>query len=226
MDLLNPTEENSQFYKDKFAKMNDKQFMEFFKQDFPLKFQYKLFEIEPTMMEISKALDHIKVPMIEKMKIPFEYKNQDGVPVSSEDALIVYCPILKPKQFLAKKNSMSTNITNRDMKNGLLQDIDKNGNTSDREMESLGVMGLDASMKELSTYRADSMDAKGEFYSEINSTGMVRQSDVEVKTSDSLARNELNVYLLGAGLNSNLINEGDYLQKTLSGKDRKTVRES
>ena len=226
MDILDPTQQNSQFYKAKFAKMNDKQFIKFFSQDFPLKFQIRLFEIEPTMKQISDALDYIHIPMIEQMNLPFEYRSKDGTPVKSDDALILYVPIRKVKQFLSKKNSMSTNISNRDMKSGLLQTVDKNGNTSDREMESLAVMGLDASMKELATYRADSMNAKDEFYSMINMTGMVRQSDVDVETSDSLARNELNVYLLGAGLNSNLINEGNYLRHTLTSRGRKTERES
>ena len=226
MDLLDPTKQNSQFYKAKFAKMNDKQFMNFFSQDFPLKFQTRLFEIEPSMKQISDTLDYIHVPMIEQMNLPFEYRAKDGTPVKSDDALILYVPIRKVTQFLSKKNSMSTNISNRDMKSGLLQTVDKNGNTSDREMESLAVMGLDASMKELATYRADSMNAKDEFYSMINTTGMVRQSDVDVETSDSLARNELNVYLLGAGLNSNLINEGNYLRHTLTSRGRKTERES
>ena len=226
LDILDPTQQNSQFYKAKFAKMNDKQFIKFFSQDFPLKFQIRLFEIEPTMKQISDALDYIHIPMIEQMNLPFEYRSKDGTPVKSDDALILYVPIRKVKQFLSKKNSMSTNISNRDMKSGLLQTVDKNGNTSDREMESLAVMGLDASMKELATYRADSMNAKDEFYSMINTTGMVRQSDVDVETSDSLARNELNVYLLGAALNSNLINEGNYLRHTLTSKGRKTERES
>ena len=226
MDILDPTQQNSQFYKAKFAKMNDKQFMNFFSQDFPLKFQTRLFEIEPNMKQISDALDYIHVPMIEQMNLPFEYRSKDGTPVKSDDALILYVPIRKVKQFLSKKNSMSTNISNRDMKSGLLQTVDKNGNTSDREMESLAVMGLDASMKELASYRADSMNAKDEFYSMINTTGMVRQSDVDVETSDSLARNELNVYLLGAALNSNLINEGNYLRHTLTSRGRKTERES
>ena len=226
MDILDPTKQNSQFYKAKFVKMNDKQFIKFFSQDFPLKFQIRLFEIEPTMKQISDALDYIHVPMIEQMNLPFEYRDKNGTPVKSDDALILYVPIRKVKQFLSKKNSMSTNISNRDMKSGLLQTVDKNGNTSDREMESLAVMGLDASMKELATYRADSMNAKDEFYSMINTTGMVRQSDIDVETSDSLARNELNVYLLGAGLNSNLINEGNYLRHTLTSRGRKTERES
>ena len=226
MDILDPTKQNSQFYKAKFAKMNDKQVIKFFSQDFPLKFQIRLFEIEPTMKQISDALDYIHIPMIEQMNLPFEYRDKNGTPVKSDDALILYVPIRKVKQFLSKKNSMSTNISNRDMKSGLLQTVDKNGNTSDREIESLAVMGLDASMKELATYRADSMNAKDEFYSMINTTGMVRQSDIDVETSDSLARNELNVYLLGAALNSNLINEGNYLRHTLTSKGRKTERES
>ena len=49
MDILDPSGENSSFYKKKFAKLNDKEFIKFFEQDFPLKFQTKLFEIEPNL---------------------------------------------------------------------------------------------------------------------------------------------------------------------------------
>lgn len=225
LDTLDPTGQNSQFYKSKFAKMSDKDFLDFFKQDFTVKFQTKLFEIEPKIGQIYKALQILNVPMDEKINMPFLYRNKDGVPVKSQDALVVYVPIKKMKQFLSKKNSMSTNISKRDMKTGLLLDVDKNGNTSDREMESLAVMGLDETMKELSTYRADSMNAKTEFYNTIGTTGMVYQKDIKVTQDDSLARNELNVFLLGSGLNSNLINEGDYLLYTLKNKQRKTIRE-
>ena len=143
----------------------------------------------------------------------------------SEDAVVVYSPVKKMKQFISKKNSMSTNINNRNMRDGLLLAVDKNGNTTDREMEALAVMGLDNTMKELSTYRADSMDAKNKFYSVINNKGMVMQNEVDVETADSLARNALNVYFLGAGLNSNLINEGHMLYHTSKNKQRKTIRQ-
>ena len=226
MDTLDPTQQNSSWYKKKFAKMSDKEFQEFFKQDFSIKFQTKVFEIEPSMKQITDALDILGVPLMEKINMPFEYRNKEGVPVKSDEALVLYNSIKKMKQFLSKKNTMSTNITSRDMKTGLLLSVDKNGNTSDREMESLAVMNLDHTMRELATYRADSMNAKNEFYNMINTTGMVKQSDVKVDVEDSLARNNLNVYLLGAGLNSNLINEGEYLLKTIKDKERRTVRES
>ena len=82
---------------------------------------------------------------------------------------------------------------------------DKNGNTSDREMECLAVMGLSNTMRELATYRADTVKAKDEFYSTIAEKNMVSLNDVEVSKTDSTARNTLNVYLLGAGVMSNLI---------------------
>jgi len=225
LDILDPTEQNSSFYKAKFAKMNDDAFMQFFKQDFAVKFQMKLFEIEPTMGKISKALDVIGVPLMEKLNMPFLYRNKDGTPVKTELAMVIYDPMKKMKQFISKKNSMSTNISKRDMKTGLLLDIDKNGNTSDREIECLAVMGLYATIDELATYRADSMDAKAEFYNSINLTGMVSQKDIKVYKDDSLSRNMLSTYLLGALLNSNLVNEEDYLPMTLKNKERKTQRE-
>ena len=225
MDKLDPTEQNSEFWKKKFARMNDKQFHDFFKQDFPLKFQMKIFEIEPKMEQIVAALKIINVPLMENISLGFLYKNEKGEPVETiNEALVVYSNMKKVKQFIAKKNSMSTNISKRDMKSGFLLDVDKNGNTSSREMECLAVMGCDETIRELSTYRADAMDAKSRFYNQINTTGMVSQKDVEVTKDDSLARNLLNSYLLGAHINSNLVNEEDYLPITLSQRSRKTQR--
>jgi hypothetical protein len=110
------------------------------------------------------------------------------------------------------------------MKSCLLISIDKNGNTSDREFEALAVLSADKTMKELSTVRADAMEAKSEFYSIINTTGIVRLDDVKLDTKDSLARNYLNVWLLGAGINSNLINDGDYIPRTIDDKELKINR--
>ena len=225
LDILDPTEQNSNWYKEKFSKMTDNEFIDFFKQDFAIKFQMKLFEIEPKMEQIEKAAKTLNIPLMEDVYLPFLYTNKDGIPVKTQyKALVIYAPMKKMKQFISKKNSMSTNITKRDMKTGLLMDIDKNGNTSDREMECLAVMDLPDTMKEFGTYRADAMEAKTEFYNTINSKGMVSLSDVKVAKDDSLARNMLNAYMLGALVNTNLVNEGDYLPNTLKGKERKVIR--
>lgn len=214
-DIIDTTGQNTEFYKQKFAKMNDKEFVEFFKQDFPLKFQIKIFEVDPKVEQIMDALNKIKVPILEEINMPFLYRNKDGVPVKSQPVLVVYNLVKRLKQMVQKKTGYSVNISKRDMRTGLLIYTDKNGNSTDREMESLVVQGLTDTMRELSTYRADAMDAKSRFYAEINALGMVSQKDVPVDNDDSIARNMLSVYLIGCHLSNNLVNINDITPRTI-----------
>lgn len=220
-DIIDKTGENTEYYKKKFAKMSDKEFVEFFKQDFPLKFQTKVFDIDPNVSQIIDALNFLGVPVTEPINMPFLYKNKEGVPVKSHEVLVVYLPLKRLKQMVQKKSGFSTDIAKRDYRTGLLIDTDKNGNSTDREFESVATMNLPYTMREMATYRADAMDAKNKFYSEINATGMVSQKDVPVQTEDSIARNLLSAYLLGCHINSNLINTADYLPRTLKKKNAK-----
>ena len=215
MDILDTTGKNTEYQKTKFARRSDKEFYEFFDQDFPLKFQTKVFEIDPKITQITKALDTIGVPVEEKVTMPFLYKNKDGVPVKTQPVLVVYLPLKRLKQMVIKKTGFSVDISKRDYRTGLLIDTDKNGNSTDREFESLAVLGLDNTMKELATVRADAMSAKSEFYNQINTTGMVSLKDVDVKNSDSIARNLISAYLLGAHIQSNLINTDYLLPRTI-----------
>lgn len=220
MNKLDPTGQNAEFYKKKFAKMSDQQFYEFFKQDFPLKFQTKVFEIDPRIEDIIDTLQNIlKVPVTEQLNMPFLYKNKNGVPVKTKEVLVVYLPLKRLKQMVQKKTGFSVNIDKRDYRTGLLIDTDKNGNSTDREFESLVVYGLDETLSELSTYRADAMNAKSKFYAEVNTKGMVSQKEVEVENEDSIAKNLISSYLLGCHLNSNLVNMDCYLPRTLKRKE-------
>lgn len=214
-DMIDKTGANTEYYKAKFSKMNDKQFYDFFDQDFPLKFQSKVFENDPTIDQIMDALNYLKVPIEEKVNMPFLYRNKDGVPVKSQSVLVVYMTLKRLKQMVQKKTGYSVNISKRDYRTGLLIDSDKNGNSTDREFESMVTFDLPETIKELATYRADAMNAKSKFYNQINTTGMVSQKDVPVENDDSLARNLISSYLLGAHINSNLVNTEDYLPRTL-----------
>lgn len=218
MKIVDKTGQNTEFYKKKFAAMNDKEFYEFFQQDFPLKFQTKVFEIEPTMTDILDGLKFLGVPALERISMPFLYENKDGVPVSTLPVIVVYLPIRRMKQMVQKKTGYSVNISKRDYRTGLLIDTDKNGNSTDREFESLVVMGLDKTTRELATYRADSMQAKSAFYAEINALGQVSQQDVPVENEDSIARNLISAYLIGSHLMNNLVASGNYLPRTLKKK--------
>ena len=217
---LDPTGQNTEFYKKKFAKMSDTEFKKFFEQDFPLKFQTKVFEIDPKIEDIMSTLtDILHVPVMEPLNMPFFYTNKDGEAVRSKDALVVYLPLKRLKQMVQKKQGFSVNISKRDYRTGLLIDTDKNGNSTDREFESLVVYGLDDTLSELSTYRADAMDAKNKFYAEINAKGSVYQTDIDVEDTDSIARHLISSYLLGCHINSNLVNKDCMLPRTLKKKN-------
>lgn len=216
--ILDKTGQNTEYYKRKFAQMNDKEFFEFFKQDFPLKFQTKVFEIDPKMNEILEFLKFLGVPVLEKIAMPFLYTNTNGVPVSTQPVLVVYLPIKRLKQMVQKKTGFSVNISKRDYRTGLLIDTDKNGNSTDKEFESLVVFGLDKTLHELATYRGEAMQAKSAFYNRISNVGMVSQEEIPVENEDSIARNLISAYLLGAHLNTNLVMIGDMLQRTMKKK--------
>lgn len=222
-DILDKTGKNTEYYKRLFAGMSDKEFVDFFKQDFPLKYQVLMFKNEPAMDQIIKGLDFIKVPVTEKVSFPFLYENSKGEAVTSElPVTVVYTTIKRMKQMVQKKTGYSVNIAKRDYRTGLLIDIDKNGNSTDREFESLVTFGLPATLHELSTYRADAMKAKSKFYNEINLTGIVRQADVPIESDDSIARNLISAYLIGCHINSNLVNIDNFLPRTI--KKRKATQ--
>lgn len=225
MDQLDTTGANTEYYKKLFSKMSDAQFYNFFKKDFPLRFQMRPFEIEPGMAEFKKAANIIKVPLFEKVYLPYVYKNKDGKPITTKSCLVIYGHVKRMQQIVSKKNSMSTNITGRDMKTGLLLSEDKNGQVSDREMEALMVAGLNSVVEEFSKAKADAMESKDKMYNTISNIGMVKLSDIETNADDSLSRNLLNTYLLGIHIDSNLVNKEGYLPHTLEQRKRQISRE-
>lgn len=226
LDTLDPQEYNSSYYKALFAEMTDNEFLQFCKRNLPIRFHTKPFVVEPKMYDIEAALKILNVPLLEKVALPYLYIDKDGNPVWSKEALVIYIHLKKMKQFITKKNSTPTGIDNRDMKTGLLVSFDKGGKTSDREMEALAVMGLDETMKELSTWRADYMDAKSTAYQVISTLGRISEEDVSLEETDSIAKNTLNAYLTSALINTNILNEDYLLPKTLADRHRKIVRET
>ena len=111
-------------------------------------------------------------------------------------------------------------ISNRNMKTGELLSEDKNGKSSDRELQGMVVLGLDNTVEEFSKAKADSMEAKNLMYNTISTKGEVSIDDIKTDIDDSLSRNMMNVYLLGANIKSNVISDDYMLPYTYKNKDR------
>lgn len=225
MDTLDDTGKNTEYYKKMFASMSDAQFKKFISRNLPFTFQYNTFEIEPKMSQINEAANILEVPLIESVALPYFYENKKGEAVWSKPCYVVYLHLKKLKQFITKKNSMSVNIDERDMKTGLLVNYDKNGKTSDREMDALIVMGLEDTAKEFSRSRADSMQDKSIMYNTINTLGRVTLNELPNDIEDSLSNNLLDTYLLGSMMKSNIISEDYYLTYVKKDKKKRVQRE-
>lgn len=210
LDAVDPTHTNSDYYRGIFSKMNDNEFYHFFEKRLPLRFHYEIFKIEPKMEQIIDAFKVINKPLIEKVNMPHIYRNLDGKAVQSQDCMVIYLHIKRMQQMVYKKSHVAMNIDKRDMKTGMLTSEDKGAKQTDREFESLAAYGLDYTMDEFSRVRADSLKAAAEMNSIISTKGSVSMNDYNVGKADSIAKNTLNVYLIGCNIHSNLI-DIDYM---------------
>ena len=138
MDQLDPSGKNTDFWKEEFSKMSDEQFKKYISGNFPFYFQTGAFK-EPTMSQITKALDILNVPLLESIYMPYKYKDSNGNPMKTKPCMVVYIHMKRMKQLLTKKNGMSIDTKTRDMRTGLLTGVDKNGKESDHEFESLAI---------------------------------------------------------------------------------------
>lgn len=220
-DAIDPTKANSNFFKEMFSKMSDQQFMEFCKRRLPFRIQSTAFERELNPTKCINALKAINVPVLEKIKFPSIYKNKDGVSVSStNEAMVGYLNLKKLKQIVTKKSRYNTNIDVRNPKTGAIVGNSK-GVESDRELESLVLQNMDATIKEFTRAKADDMEAKNKMYNQINTTGQVSLKDIESDKSNQVARNTVDVYLIGSGIITNLLEEDYMTPYTLSMKKKR-----
>ena len=209
-DILDPSGKNKEFWVQEFANMNDEQFKKYITGHYPLYFQTGAFK-EPNIKQITDALKEIDVPLLESVYLPYKYKDKNGKPIKSKPCLVVYYHEKRMKQLLTKKNSGSISADLRDMKTGLLTGIDKNGKESDREFESLAVSGLMKTAEELSRPRADSMNDKDVMNNIIKNLGQVTLKELPEEIDDSLSKNLLNAYFIGAQLYTNIVEKDTYI---------------
>ena len=223
-DTIDKTHTNSDYYKNIFSKMSDEEFYKFFERRLPLRFHEDAFKIQPKMYEIVDAFKIIDKPLLERVNFPHIYVNSNGKPVQSKECMVIYIHIKRMKQMLSKKNNASMRVGKRDMRTGLLMQEDKAAKETDREFESLASYGLDYTMDEFRTVKADAMQASAEMIATIVDKGSVSQNDYAVTKVDGLARNMLNVYLLGAGVYSNLIDREYMTPLTAKNKTKRIER--
>lgn len=224
-DILDTSGTNSDYYKKLFSEMTDAQFMKFISGKYPFKFQMRQSVTEPTMSDIIKACEYTGAPLLEEVYLPYLYENSNGEAVKSKKCLVGYIHLKKVQQIITKKNKWGVEVENRDMKSGRLIGKDKGTAISDREFESLAALNLNDTMFEFAKPRADYLRSKAAMNAAISTKGYATQEDIPNDPDDSLSRNLVNVYMMSALLESNLVNVDGYTAFTLKNKQRKVERQ-
>ena len=220
-DAIDPTHANSDFYKQLFATMSDDQFLNFCKRRLPFRLQTTAFDRELTPEKCLRGLKAINVPLMEKISNAQLYTNKDGTPVVSQyKGFVCYLNIPKLKQFATKKSGYNLNIDTRNPKTGQIVGNSK-GVESDRELETLVLQDLNATIKELTRAKADDMEAKNKMYTMINTTGQVSLKDLDSSKTSQVARSTTDAFLIGSFVMSNLIEEDYMTPYTLSMKKKR-----
>lgn len=216
---------NSDYYRQLFSTMTDEDFYNFFaKRRLPLRFHMEAFKHEPKFYDIVNALNFMKVPLFQRVNLPYVYRNKDGKPVQSQIAMICHDHLKRMKQMGALKSHTAPSIAKRDMKTGLLVGEDKGGKETDREFESLATMGLEYTSDEFARPKADAMEAKAQMRAAILANGYVSDKDIDVANYDSIGKNIFNVYLLGSHIYSNLVDIDYTTPLTAKNKQRRIER--
>ena len=223
---IDPTGANTQYYQQLFADMSDQEFTRLISGRLPYRYHVAPFNNEPTMPDIFSAFKVLNKPLMEKVKLPYLAKNANGDPIESKECLVGYLNIKRLKQMLTKKNNTAMEIAKREMKlTGRLQSSDKGGLESNKEFEGAMALGLENTSAEYARVKGASMKAKAEAYNTINVKGEVSFDDIDTEKTDSISKNAMNVYLIGANLHSNLIDENYYNPHTLARHAERLNRE-
>ena len=210
MDLLDPSGQNSKNYHAKFDTMTDAQFdawaKDFFndeKQNFYL--EIVEYERDLTIEQIEKAAAYMRVPLFERVAIPYLTHDKDNVVITPEPVPVGYTHQKRMPQTLLKKSAGSIKIDKRNPLTGQVTGEDKNARNTDTETYSLIAVGAENCLREMMGPRADDMKAKTQMYNQIAKNGYVSLEDLDNDPKNKTALNTFDVYFAYQMFLTNLV---------------------
>lgn len=218
---LDPSGQNTEKYKNMFESMSLNQFDAFCKKLFSNKNNYLILDIADyerhlKMEHIKKAAKVLNIPLFEKMALPYENMDTENPVITKYPVPVGYMHLKRMQQMLNKKNSTSTEASSRNMLSGQVSGHDKNSRSSDMENYNLCVLdGLDNVMKEFLGPRADDLVMQNEMEQQIATNGVVSIKSMTNDVKNKTALNTLNVFMLGMGLQTDLVTKNMILPKTI-----------
>lgn len=213
-NTLDPSGANSKLYHEKFDKMSDQQFDQYFRKFLEndkanLYLEIVEYERDLKIEDIEKCAEMTGVPLFERVAMPYLTGDPNNVIVSKEPCPVGYIHEKRMPQTLMKKSAASIKTDKRNPLSGQVVGDDKNARNSDSEVYSLATLGANKALSEFLGPRADDMRAKNEMYAEIAKNGYVSMEDLTDDVYNKVALNTFDMYFLMQGLRTNMIERLD-----------------
>jgi hypothetical protein len=198
---------NPERYASFFKKMNDTDFEKWAKSFFTDEDENFFldcipYQTEPSMKDIEKAAAFLKLPLKETVS----FNHLDGVKTKSP-VPVGYLSIKRHQQIISKKNNLSSGIRRRNQKTGQVIGDSKAARLTDMDNYALQTINANAALSELLGPRADDMKAKNRMYEQIREFGFVSQESLKSNAQEKVTLNTLNVLMIGAGIQTDLVNK-------------------
>ena len=219
-DAFDKSGTNTKYYHDMFSAMTDRQFDNWFKEFFANPKAYLILNITDyentiSLEDIEDAAKSINIPLFEDVYMPYITMDKKRVICTKEPVPVGYLNIKRTQQTISKKNGISTSIDTRSALTAQVTGADKNGRESDVENTMLAALGMDKTLKELNGPRADDLVMKNDMLRDIALNGYTKLENLEDSSENKTTLNTVNVFLLGMGLDSDLVTKGLMLPSQL-----------
>ena len=213
MNKLDPSGDNAKIYEEKFKKMSDSQFDAWVKKFFAddkqnLYLEIVEYERDLTLENIENAAKYLKVPLYERVCIPYLNGDSELCIVTPTPVPVGYISIKRLPQTVHHKSSGSTSIRHRSAKTGQVTGKDKNGRNTDVETYAMTAYGAEKTLAEFLGPRADDEVKKNQMYTRIELDGVCNESQLTSNQEDKIAINTLDVYYEAMGMVTNIVRGG------------------
>lgn len=218
--MIDPSGTNEKFYREQFSGMSDAEFDRYFKGFFAdpkayLQLHTIDYEAPLDMDAFDRTSKAFKIPLFEYVYMPHITMDQKNVVRTPLPVPVIWLNIKRTQQTVMHKNGLSTTVDTRSPITNQLVGADKNGRSSDLENTMLVSMGLTNTLHELNGPRSDDLVMKNTMQRDISTKGYYKISESESNVTNKTTLNTVNTYLLGMGLQSDLVTTGLMLKNTL-----------
>lgn len=216
---IDPSGINTKIWKDRFSSMSDAELKKYLKDLDFFRLHSLPYKNQPKYADIKKALNLVGKEMEETIYYQTETVNGDIEKIKVKRKMpVIYLHIKRLQQIVSKKNNFSFSADKRNALTNQVTSDDKVANNTNMESYALNVYGADGILREMLGARSDNAEAKSLMYKDISEKGQFYLEDIDEDIKKKSVINMLDIYLLGAGLKSDLVSPGLTLIQTFENK--------